>query len=163
LKPDVSTLRRRSESSDCTRARKQRVLLPCENDQAKPDRISRLARSTNLSKILTAYPPERAVWIEAQAVTPRCPRTCCAHRFFAYYRILRRFCANLLKLSDFQLHVKLNRFSPPGRSTTMLADCSSVAVFDRPGRRSPARKRRTAQNIKERPAKSARAAWARGS
>src|ERR1035438_821716 len=33
----------------------QRALLPCENDQAKPDPFSRLARSTNLSKILTAY------------------------------------------------------------------------------------------------------------
>ena len=28
--------------------------LPCEIDQAKPDRISRLARSTNLSKILAS-------------------------------------------------------------------------------------------------------------
>jgi len=38
---------------------KMRGALPCENDQAKPDRISRLARSTNLSKILAADPPER--------------------------------------------------------------------------------------------------------
>ena len=36
-------------------------LLPCENDQAKLDRISRLARSTNLSKILESDPPERAL------------------------------------------------------------------------------------------------------
>ena len=33
--------------------------LPCENDQAKPDRFSRLARSTYLSKILEGFPPER--------------------------------------------------------------------------------------------------------
>jgi len=33
--------------------------LPCENDQAKPDRFSRLARSTNLSKILNGGSPER--------------------------------------------------------------------------------------------------------
>ena len=33
--------------------------LPCENDQAKPDRFSRLARSTLLSKILESAPPER--------------------------------------------------------------------------------------------------------
>jgi hypothetical protein len=39
---------------DCTRAGKRRVLLPCENDQAKPDPFSRLARSTNLSKILAS-------------------------------------------------------------------------------------------------------------
>lgn len=31
----------------------------CEIDQAKLDRFSRLARSTNLSKILEGYPPER--------------------------------------------------------------------------------------------------------
>ena len=30
-------------------------ILPCENDQAKPDRFSRLARSTLLSKILTVH------------------------------------------------------------------------------------------------------------
>ena len=39
--------------------------LPCETDQAKPDRISRLARSTNLSKILEGDSPERDPWIEA--------------------------------------------------------------------------------------------------
>lgn len=33
--------------------------LPCENDQAKPDRFSRLARSTLLSKILQSGPPKR--------------------------------------------------------------------------------------------------------
>ena len=36
--------------------------LPCETDQAKPDRISRLARSTNLSKILEGDSPERDPW-----------------------------------------------------------------------------------------------------
>ncbi len=35
------------------------ILLPCENDQAKLDPFSRLACSTNLSKILPAGPPER--------------------------------------------------------------------------------------------------------
>ena len=57
------------------------MLLPCENDQAKLDLFSRLACSTNLSKILKSFPPKRAPWIEAQAVTPGCPRTCCARRF----------------------------------------------------------------------------------
>ncbi len=32
----------------------RQTLLPCENDQAKPDSFSRLARSTNLSKILAS-------------------------------------------------------------------------------------------------------------
>ena len=36
------------------------MLLPCENDQAKLDLFSRLACSTNLSKILWSRPPERA-------------------------------------------------------------------------------------------------------
>ena len=57
------------------------MLLPCENDQAKLDLFSRLACSTNLSKILKSFTPKRAPWIEAQAVTPGCPRTCCARRF----------------------------------------------------------------------------------
>jgi hypothetical protein len=35
--------------------------LPCENDQAKLNHISRLACSTNLSKILEGDPPERAL------------------------------------------------------------------------------------------------------
>jgi hypothetical protein len=78
LKPDVLPSRRRSEMvRRCLRFGAQ-ALLPCENDQAKLDPFSRLACSTNLSKILTAYPPERAVWIEAMGLTPRCPRTCCA-------------------------------------------------------------------------------------
>jgi hypothetical protein len=38
-----------------------RMLLPCENDQAKLDHISRLACSTNLSKILEGDPPERTL------------------------------------------------------------------------------------------------------
>src|SRR5579872_2454768 len=39
-----------------------RDTLPCENDQAKPDRFSRLARSTLLSKILESGPPKRCPW-----------------------------------------------------------------------------------------------------
>jgi hypothetical protein len=35
------------------------MLLPCENDQAKLDHFSRLACSTNLSKILKSGPPKR--------------------------------------------------------------------------------------------------------
>jgi hypothetical protein len=53
----VRLLRRRG----CTQ-----MLLPCENDQAKPDRFPRLACSTLLSKILEGDPPERDPWIEAQ-------------------------------------------------------------------------------------------------
>ncbi len=65
LKPDVNPLDGgQSESTvspDRTEAR-ARDTLPCETDQAKPDRISRLARSTKLSKILEGYPPGRDPW-----------------------------------------------------------------------------------------------------
>jgi hypothetical protein len=45
------------------------MLLPCENDQAKLNHFSRLACSTNLSKILSAVRLSGAFWIEAQAFT----------------------------------------------------------------------------------------------
>jgi hypothetical protein len=81
LKPDVSTLRRRSDCFDwrlriCSEeqgARRRSYLV--RMIKPKPDPFSRLACSTNLSKILTACPPERGRWIEAQAVKPGCPRT----------------------------------------------------------------------------------------
>ena len=63
LKPDIDPPRRRSKWTDRARAAFSRKVqpgaLPCETDQAKPDRISRLARSTNLSKILEGDPPRR--------------------------------------------------------------------------------------------------------
>jgi hypothetical protein len=40
----------------------------------------------------------------------------------ASYGIHRHFCANLLNLSNFHLHVKLNLFLAPGRSNSLLAD-----------------------------------------
>ena len=52
----------------------------------------------------------------------------------AFYSIRRRFCANPLNLSNFHLHVKHDRFSPQGRSNSMLAEGSSDAIFDRPER-----------------------------
>jgi len=54
------------------------MLLPCENDQAKLDHISRLACSTNLSKIRVSYPPERSPFGSRPGLSPGCPRTCCA-------------------------------------------------------------------------------------
>jgi hypothetical protein len=84
--------------------------LPCENDQAKLDHFSRLACSTNLSKILKVDPPKRGLWIEARTVTSGCPRTCCAWLSATHRSGLGRFCANLLNLSNFHLSVKLNLF-----------------------------------------------------
>jgi hypothetical protein len=43
----------------CASSREGRRHLTCENDRAKPDHISRLACSTNLSKILEGGPPKR--------------------------------------------------------------------------------------------------------
>ena len=96
------------------------MLLPCENDQAKLDHFSRLACSTNLSKILESGPPERRPFgIEAQAFAKvssnllRSPKA-------AYESGFRRFCANLLKLPDFDLHVKVD-FSPGSSLITRTA------------------------------------------
>jgi hypothetical protein len=66
------------------------MLLPCENDQAKLDHFSRLACSTNLSKILESCPPERALLDRG----PGCDAGVSSNllrSFFAYYRSLGVF------------------------------------------------------------------------
>ena len=53
---------------------------------------------------------------------------------FAYYRIHRRFCANLLNISNFPLHVK-PLFTPRPRPLKLVVDgLFSVANFNRPER-----------------------------
>jgi hypothetical protein len=82
--------------------------LPCEMIRPNLIVISRLARSTNLSKILESLPPERRPFgsrprpeglsvleLDAQCLD------------FAYNRSHRHFCANFLNLSNLQLEVKL--------------------------------------------------------
>ena len=59
LKPDASPVDGGQPGSAAPLASQPGGALPCENDRAKPDRISRLARSTNLSKILESASPER--------------------------------------------------------------------------------------------------------
>ena len=92
------------------------TLLPCEMIKPKPDRISRLARSTNLSKILEGYPPERFPFgIEVLTVTSGCPRTWCARPSFGLDVSHRRFCANFLNLLKLQPSVNLeftSKFEP---------------------------------------------------
>ena len=80
----------------------------------------------------------------------------------ALFRTYRRFCANLLKLSDFRLRVKLNLLRP-GPLKLVVGGSFPGCEFDQPGRERPVQKCRTAQNIKERPAISARADRARRS
>jgi hypothetical protein len=117
---------------DATRATcpKTRCILPCENDQAKLNHISRLACSTNLSKILAAFRLSGAVWIEAQAVTLRCPRTCLRPltvRFTAFVSVI---CTNFLSLPDFNHSVKPRSFVRLRPLKLVVGGCSSVANFD---------------------------------
>src|SRR5579872_1388407 len=107
-----------------------RDTLPCENDQAKPDRFSRLARSTLLSKILESGPPKRCPWdrglflrigvLELNALLAcltiasgilhrnRGPKTCGISRD-AVDKVRQHFCANFSKVSNFPSEVKPNQ------------------------------------------------------
>ena len=137
LKPDVSTsltevrevrlyprnfLRKQRRHSYLVRMIKPN-LIPSHDWHVQPI-CQRSLRAVRLSG---------ALWIEARTVTPRCPRTCCAHRILRCYRRHRRFCANPLKLSDFHLHVKLNLLRP--RPLKLIVGGSfPIANFDLPGR-----------------------------
>jgi hypothetical protein len=126
------------------RRRCAQMLLHCENDQAKLDRFSRLACSTNLSKILEGDPPERSPWDRGPGLRRGVLELDAPGRPFAYIRIGGRFCANLLKLSDFNQPVKADPNS--GNLAGKLT-----------GEEAALRK-----NLKYQPAKFARAAKARG-
>ena len=85
--------------------------LPCENDQAKPDRISRLARSTNLSKILLSYPPERS---------PLGSRP----------RLLRQGVLELVALTDFCTSLHLPAFlREPSKVIELSPPCQAHSPF----------------------------------
>jgi hypothetical protein len=71
-------------------------------------------------------------WIEAQAVTPGCPRTCCARQLFPCKGTHRRFCANLPKLSNFHLHVKPNLSFARVRTNSLLAVYPRLRISDWP-------------------------------
>jgi hypothetical protein len=136
--------------------------LPCENDQAKLDHFSRLACSTNLSKILKVDPPKRGLWIEARTVTSGCPRTCCAWLSLLLLGTLGsglgHFCANLLNLSNFHLSVKLNLFLRFGTIQPLAFRRSPHSVLTANPRSAEdelstlVRSLALAQNIKDRPA-----------
>ncbi len=70
LKPDVFPLRRRSDWVNRVPrnflSKGALDALPCENDRAKPDRISRLARSTNCQRSLRVVRLSGTPWIEAR-------------------------------------------------------------------------------------------------
>ena len=80
------------------------MLLPCENDQAKLNHISRLACSTNLSKILARVRLSGLVGSRPRLASG-CPRTCLRTEICALPCTHRHFCANLPNISNLPLHV----------------------------------------------------------
>ena len=106
LKPDVVHLDGGLSGSTVPRASTALGTLPCETDQAKPDRISRLARSTNLSKILEGDSPERDPWIEVRTCARLSSNLMRNADFVCLYCRLRRFGANFSKLPESWLSVK---------------------------------------------------------
>ena len=137
--------------------------LPCENDQAKPDRISRLARSTNLSKILAAFRLSGALLDRGPGCyagvssnllrSPDMRLTACAGIFARTFQSYRTFASLSSSISIFAR----------GRPNLLSADRSSAANSDLPGSRASIQRHRTARNIKERPEKRTRADGARRS
>jgi hypothetical protein len=87
------------------------------------------------------------------AVTPGCPRTCCARQ----HRVALHPPAFLREpFKHIELHPSCQAqpiLPTRGRSNSLLAVCSSRANSDLPVREDSRSKRRAAQNIKERPAK----------
>jgi hypothetical protein len=111
LKLFVKPLRRRSE---VVRRRLRNFLSKGHRHsylvrmiKPKPDRISRLARSTNLSKILKSGPPERCPWDRGPGVAGMSSNLVrlanFPNRLFLSGCIHRRFCANFPKISKFDL------------------------------------------------------------
>jgi hypothetical protein len=148
LKPSCRPLRRRSEKDRLVRASLRKTCyLPCENDQAKPDRLSRLARSTLLSKILMADRLSGAAWIEARTVTSGLSSNLLRDANFTLYSGHGHFCANLLNLSKFRCYVKLRFRGNQGYNYTSTAGRFSC-LFDRLQRQKfPAAEGRTAQKF----------------
>jgi len=66
----------------------------------------------NCQRSLRAFRLSGALLDRGPAVTPGCPRTCCACRS-AFNCTCRRFCANLSNISNFKPHVKPNFFVRP--------------------------------------------------
>ena len=100
----------RTQDPDCSERRMPylvRMIGP------NPIDISRLARSTNLSKIRESPPPERRPFGSRPRPEGLSVPELDAHcRISAPHSSHRHFGANLLKLSNFQLQVKVNRRLP---------------------------------------------------
>jgi hypothetical protein len=109
------------------------MLLPCENDQAKLDPFSRLACSTNLSKILSSYRLSGLVGSRP--------------------RLLRRGVLELVAHSRLCTFVHILAFlREPFKHIELDSLCQAPISLSE----SADRKGGAAQNIKERPANNAR-------
>ncbi len=146
LKPVAGTLRRRPDKSRlCPRLKRRH--LTYENNQAKPDFFSRLARSTICQRSLRTYRLGGALLDRGPDCVARIVLELVAPALTAFSDSLNRFCANLLNLSNFHLPVK------PGRSHRLrpldhnIGGRSSQPAPACPERRSPSQKHRAAQNF----------------
>ena len=134
--------------------------LPCENDQAKPDPFSRLARSTNLSKILTADRLSGPFGsrprllhqgvLELVALTENC--------VLQHPSAFLREPSKLIELSSSCQAQSFPSLRPLKHD---VGGSSPVADFDRPRRTKVHSEESHSANIKEQPANYARADRAR--
>jgi hypothetical protein len=123
-----------------------RGTLPCENDRAKPDRISRLARSTNLSKILEGGPPKRYPLDRGPDLRPAQAHAWVVLELGAHRRIFSAC------IADFGVFARtFQTYQSPGCGSR---NDSARTTVDNSAR--------AAQKFKHRPAKIARATRARG-
>ncbi len=127
LKPVVYVSGRRSEIVDrasvsiCLATARQ-CTLPCEIDQAKLDRLSRLARSTLLSKILESGPPERCPSDRGPNCNAWVSPNLLRWLSLAAFRCHRPFCATFLDYRTFNL-LSTFRFSLSSRSEAAQTRC----------------------------------------
>src|ERR1017187_6960376 len=146
---------------DCARdphlkIRQAQALLPCENDQAKPDLFSRLARSTNCQRSLRTIRLSGALLDRGPSCYAQDVLELVALTEVTSYSNPRRFCANLLKLSSIHHPVKPNLLLCLRPPKLIVGGSSSlqIPIGHRKGE-APFQKHRTAQNIKYQPAKRA--------
>jgi hypothetical protein len=92
-----------------------RYFLPCENDQAKPDHISRLARSTNCQRSLRVVRLSGSLRIEASTFI-KVSSNLLRYTNLALSSSFRCRLRDFLRISNFVLFVNPCLFSRPGPS-----------------------------------------------
>jgi hypothetical protein len=132
------------------------LLLPCENDQAKPDRFPRLACSTLLSKILERGPPKRFPCGSRLKLLRLSVPELVALVGFSGFPHPSTFLRDFLRLSKIWYHVNPPFLLHSGPVQRIVGGSSLLgeALMGRPiqvGFKPVSEKHRAAQNIKERP------------